>query len=436
MIQILTYPSVVAQKRLDAIINRSQSYRAKDVQAVKRILRDIRKNKDAALLRYINQYDAPGVTAATLQVSRKEMAEARGRVDRGFVKSLNKAAKNIETYHKNQLERSWFTTDVQGTILGQLVRPVDAAGVYVPGGQGGKTPLVSSVLMGCIPAKIAGVKKLCITTPPTKKGKVNPHLLVAAQKVGVDRIYKAGSAWGIAALAYGTETIAPVDVIAGPGNVYVALAKNMVSGTVGIDMVAGPSEVVVIADDKANAPYIAADMLSQAEHDPLASAILLTPSRALAGAVSDALTVQLKGLLRRELAEASLKSYGALMVVPDVASAFSLANQIAPEHLELHIEEPMEYLALVRNAGAVFLGAHTPEPVGDYIAGPNHVLPTAGTARFASALSVSHFSKKTSVLYYGKQALKKDMADIIRLAEIEGLSAHAEAVRIRKKGNS
>jgi histidinol dehydrogenase len=431
--KVLTYPSAAARKRLDAILDRSQSFRAKDVQGVKRILAAVRKNKDKALLGYINRFDASGITAASLKVSKKEMAAARRQVDRGFVKSLNKAVKNIEAFHRHQLERSWFTSDSQGTILGQLVGPVDAAGIYVPGGQGGKTPLVSSVLMGCIPAKVAGVRAVCITTPPTKNGKVNPHLLVAAQKVGVDTVYKAGSAWGIAALAFGTETVAPVDVIAGPGNVYVAIAKNLVSGTVGIDMVAGPSEVLVIADDKAKASYIAADLLSQAEHDPLASAMLLTPSVKLARSVSDALEGQLQALSRRDLAEASLKSYGALFVVPDLDEAFELANQIAPEHLELHVEEPMEYLALVRNAGAVFLGAHTPEPVGDYIAGPNHVLPTAGTARFSSSLSVSHFTKKTNVLYYGKQALKKNMTDIIRLAEIEGLSAHAEAVRIRKK---
>jgi histidinol dehydrogenase len=432
IMKIFTYPSASAAKRLDAIVNRSLAFRAKDVQAVKKILADVRKNKDEALLRYINRFDAPKLTAASLKVSKEEIAAARRQVDRAFLKSLNKAVRNIEAFHRHQLERSWFTSDAQGTMLGQLVRPVDAAGVYVPGGQGGKTPLVSSVLMGCIPAKIAGVKDLCVTTPPTKRGEVNPYLLVAAHKVGVDTIYKAGSAWGIGALAYGTQTVRQVDVIAGPGNVYVALAKNLVAGTVGIDMVAGPSEVLVIADDKAKAPYIAADLLSQAEHDPLASAILLTPSRELAGAVSDALKEQLQALSRRALAEASLRSYGALIVVPDLAGAFELANQIAPEHLELHVEEPMEYLALVRNAGAVFLGAHTPEPVGDYIAGPNHVLPTAGTARFASALSVEHFTKKTSVVYYGKQALKRDMADMVRLAEIEGLSAHAEAVKIRK----
>jgi histidinol dehydrogenase len=436
MMKVIKYPSVSATKRLDAIVNRGLSFRAKDVQAVKKILADVRKNKDEALLRYIHRFDAPKLTAKGIKVSKQELAAARGRVDRSFLKSLNKAVRNVEAFHRHQLERSWFKADAQGTLLGQLVRPVDAAGVYVPGGQGGKTPLVSSVLMGCIPAKIAGVRDVCITTPPTKSGAVNPHLLIAAQKVGVDTIYKAGSAWGIAALAYGTETVKRVDVIAGPGNVYVALAKNLVSGTVGIDMVAGPSEVLVIADHKAKASYIAADMLSQAEHDPLASAILVTPSQELAGAVSDALQTQLQALSRRGLAEASLKSYGALIVVPDLAHAFALANRIAPEHLELHLEEPMEYLALVRNAGAVFLGAYTPEPVGDYMAGPNHILPTAGTARFASALSVEHFTKKISIVYYGQQAFKKDMADIIRLAEIEGLSAHAEAVRIRKKTNS
>lgn len=433
IMKILKFPSASANKRLDAIVNRHLSFKAKDVQLVKRIMADVRKNKDKALINYINRFDAPRLTADSLKVSIDEIEAARGLVDKGFVKSLNKAVRQIEAFHRHQVEQSWFTANENGSVLGQLVRPVSAAGVYVPGGRGGETPLVSSVLMGCIPANIAGVKNICITTPPTKYGTVNPYLLVAAQKVGVETIYKAGSAWGIAALAYGTETIKKVDVIAGPGNIYVTLAKSLVSGTVGIDMIAGPSEVLVIADEKAKAPYIAADLLSQAEHDPLASAILLTPSRKLALAVSDAVTEQLKNLPRRTIAEASLRAYGALMVVPDLASAFDLANQIAPEHLELHVEEPFQYLGLVQNAGAVFLGSSTPEPVGDYIAGPNHVLPTAGTARFASALSVGHFTKKTSVIYYAQKALEKDAPDIIRLAEIEGLSAHAEAIRIRKK---
>ena len=430
--KIFTFPSAAAEKRLSAIINRHLAFKAKDLQIVKRILSDIRKNKDQALVGYINRFDAPRLTAASLRVTKAEINSARRLVDKGFLRSLNKAATQIEAFHRRQLEQSWFTADAEGIMLGQLVRPVNAAGVYVPGGRGGETPLVSSVLMGCIPAKIAGVDRLCITTPPTKTGQVNPYLLVAAQRVGVDAIFKAGSAWGIAALAYGTETVPRVDVIVGPGNIYVTLAKNLVSGTVGIDMMAGPSEVLVIADDKANADYIAADLLSQAEHDALASAILLTPSAKLAQAVADAVMKQLKDLPRSALAEASLKAYGAVMVVPDLDMAFDLANQVAPEHLEIHVEEPFQYLGCIENAGAVFLGPHTPEPVGDYVAGPNHVLPTAGTARFASALSVNHFMKKTSILYYTQNALKRDAPDIIRLAEIEGLSAHARAVKIRK----
>ncbi len=431
--RVFKFPSAAAQKRLDVIAGRNLAVRTKDVQTVKRILADVRKHGDKALLAYVNRFDAPRLTAKGLKVSKEELSAARSKVDKGFLRSLNKAAKQIDAFHRHQVEKSWFTTHPDGSVLGQLVRSVDAAGVYVPGGRGGETPLVSSVLMGCIPAKIAGVRNLCITTPPTKDGRVNPHLLVAAQKVGVDTIYKAGSAWGIAALAYGTETIRPVDVIVGPGNIYVTLAKSLVSGSVGIDMIAGPSEILVIADDKANEHYIAADLLSQAEHDPLASAILVTPSNKLARAVVVAVAEQVKRLSRQALAEASLKAYGAVIVVPDLPTAFDLANRIAPEHLELHVEEPFQHLGRIHNAGAVFLGPHTPEPVGDYMAGPNHVLPTAGTARFASALSVDHFTKKTSVVYYGQEALKRASADIIRLAEIEGLAAHAAAVRIRSE---
>jgi len=431
--KILKYPSAAARKRLDAIVNRHLAFKARDVQVVKRILADVRKNKNRALIEYINRFDAPRLTADSLRVTKSEINAARRRVDKGFLKSLNKAAKQIEVFHRHQVERSWFATDLDGTMLGQLVRPVDAAGIYVPGGRGGETPLVSSVLMGCIPAKIAGVKNICITTPPTKTGEVNPYVLVAAHKVGVDTIYKAGSAWGIAAFAYGTETVPRVDVVVGPGNIYVTLAKKMVAGTVGIDMIAGPSEILVIADQKANPDYIAADLLSQAEHDPLASTMLLTTSGELAKAVVVAVRGQLADLPRRGIAEASLKAYGAVIVVPDLAAAFDLANRIAPEHLELLVEEPFQYLGSVQNAGAVFLGPYTPEPVGDYIAGPNHVLPTAGTARFASALSVDHFIKKTSVVYYSEKALKRDASDIMRLAEIEGLSGHGRAIKIRKK---
>ncbi len=431
--KVFKFPSAAAQKRLDAIVNRGLAFRVKDAEAVKKILADVRKNKDKALISYVNRFDAPKLTTKSLKVSKKEFDQAQLRVDRGFLRSLNKAARQIEAFHRHQVEESWSVTGADGSVLGQLVRPVSTAGVYVPGGRGGETPLVSSVLMGCIPAKVAGVRNICITTPPTKNGKVNPYVLAAAKKMGVKKVFKAGSAWGIAALAYGTETVPKADVIVGPGNVFVTLAKKMVAGVVGVDMVAGPSEILVIADQKANPDYIAADLLSQAEHDALASAILLTTSAELAKAVVSAIRDQLEELPRREIAEASLKSYGAVMVVSNLAACFDLANQIAPEHLELHVEKPDKYLRSVQNAGAVFLGPYSPEPVGDYIAGPNHVLPTAGTARFASALSVNHFVKKTSVIHYSKKALKSDASDIIRLAEIEGLAGHARAVRIRKE---
>jgi histidinol dehydrogenase len=321
--------------------------------------------------------------------------------------------------------------DRPGTLLGQLVHPVDAAGVYVPGARGGETPLVSSVLMGVIPAKVAGVKQIVMVTPPTKAGGVSPHLLVAAKKAGVDAVYKAGSAWAIAALAYGTETIPKVDVIVGPGNIYVTLAKKILVGTVGIDSIAGPSEILVIADDGARPNFIAADLLSQAEHDVLSSAVLITDSQRLAQDVVKESKEQLKHLARVDIAKESLQKFGAIFAVKKMSDAIEMANRIAPEHLELHIRDPLEVLGKIRHAGAVFVGDYTPEPVGDYMAGPNHVLPTAGTARFASALSVDHFIKKTSVIQYTQKAFRREAADIMRLAEIEGLGAHARSVKIR-----
>lgn len=349
------------------------------------------------------------------------------------MRSLNRAISHIESFHKHQLCNSWINTDRPGTFLGQIVNPVDSAGVYVPGGKGGKTPLVSSVLMGAIPAKIAGVKNIAMATPPTKNGSINPHLLVAAKKVGINTIYKLGSAWAIAALAYGTKTVPKTDVIVGPGNIYVTLAKKIVSGTVGIDMIAGPSEILIIADNTANPEFTAADLLSQAEHDTMASSILVTNSEETAKAVNMAEEEQLKYLDRKDIAEKSLDSFGAIIVMPDLTTCIELANRIAPEHLELHIDNPFEYIGKIRNAGAIFVGDYTPEPVGDYIAGPNHVLPTAGAARFASALSVDNFVKKTSLIHYSKEAFKREAKDIIRLAEIEGLDAHANAIKIRLK---
>ncbi|MEE4609010.1 MAG: histidinol dehydrogenase [Desulfobacteraceae bacterium] len=431
--KIFTYPSQAAEKRLKQITGRSLAFRQKDLQAVRRILADVQQGGDAALIKYVNRFDAPHLTTAQLRVDPEEIRAASRQVDRAFVRALNRARRQIEVYHRQQAPRSWIDTPRPGTLVGQLVRPVDAAGIYVPGGKAGATPLVSSVLMGAVPAKIAGVERVVMATPPRADGGIDPHLLVAARDVGIDEIYRVGSAWGIAALAYGTDTIAKVAIIVGPGNIYVTLAKKLVAGTVGIDMIAGPSEILVIADATADPEAAAADLLSQAEHDPLASAVMVTDDEPTAKAVAASLQRQLADLPRGEIAAASLKHYGAIIVVPDLDTAIDLANRIAPEHLELLVAEPFSHLGAIRNAGAVFLGSYTPEPVGDYIAGPNHVLPTAGTARFSSALSVDHFTKKTSVIHYNRTAFENEAADIVRLAEVEGLSAHAWAIRVRQK---
>ncbi|RLC26898.1 MAG: histidinol dehydrogenase [Deltaproteobacteria bacterium] len=431
--KIYTYPSKSAEARVESIINRGLGFKEKDYLKVSQILEDVRKNGDNALIKYANQFDSPGLSIKSIRVTSDEIEAAANKVKKTFTRSLNRAIAHIESFHKHQLCNSWINTDRPGAFLGQIVNPVDSAGVYVPGGKGGKTPLVSSVLMGAIPAGIAGVKNIAMATPPTKDGTVNPHLLVAAKKVGINAIYKLGSAWAIGALAYGTETVPKTDVIVGPGNIYVTLAKKIVSGTVGIDMIAGPSEILIIADSTANPEFTAADLLSQAEHDTMASAILVTNSEETAKAVDIAVEEQLKYLDRKDIAEKSLDSFGAIIVMPDLTTCIELANRIAPEHLELHIDNPFEYIGKIKNAGAIFIGDYTPEPVGDYIAGPNHVLPTAGAARFASALSVDNFVKKTSLIHYSKEAFKREAKDIIRLAEIEGLDAHANSIKIRLK---
>ncbi len=431
--KILNYPSATALTQLCTIINRKIDFDSDDYDNVKQILKDVHNDGDVALIKYVNQFDSPAMTTASLKVNDKELETADAAVDNAFRQSLQKAVSQVESFHLHQRPDSWITTERSGTLLGQLARPVDAAGVYVPGGQGGTTPLVSSVLMGVIPAKIAGVKQITMVTPAGKDGAVSPHLLFAAKLAGVDDIYKVGSAWAIGALAYGTETISKVDVIVGPGNIYVTLAKKIVAGTVGIDMAAGPSEIMVIADQTADPAFIAADLLSQAEHDTLASAILATTSIKIAEKVSLAMNKQLQKLSRQKIATQSLENYGAILVTPDLATAFDIANRVAPEHLELQIQNPLDYLGEIRNAGAVFLGAYTPEPVGDYIAGPNHVLPTAGTARFSSALSVDNFVKKISLIRYSREAFNREADDIIRLAEVEGLDAHANSIKIRNR---
>ena len=429
--EIFKYPSVEAEAKVRAITDRGLGYTADDEKGVIDILEAVRKGGDASLLHYIRQFDAPNMTLDQLVVTEEEIDAAVASVDEAFTKALDLAATQVESFHKKQLENSWIDMPRKGVTLGQMVNPVDAAGVYVPGATGGMTPLVSSVLMGAIPAKIAGVKHIAMVTPPMADGTVNKHLLAAARRTGVDVVYKAGSAWAVAALAYGTESVGKVDVIVGPGNIYVTLAKKLVSGTVGIDMIAGPSEILAIADGSANPIWAAADLLSQAEHDPLASSIFVTTDAELATQVKDEVMRQVVELPRRDIAEASIRDYGAIMVTDSIESACELANRLAPEHLELLVEAPFEVVGMVRNAGAVFMGHFTPEPMGDYVAGPNHVLPTAGTARFSSALSVENFTKKSSLICYSKEAFLKEAEDVMLLAETEGLSGHARSVKVR-----
>lgn len=429
--EILHYPSDEAQRRIEAVAGRGLFFDPDKTRAVEQILEAVQSRGDEALLEYTRRFDAPRMGPGDLLVEEEAFDAAEASVDGAFLRALDRAAGQIETFHQRQLRNSWFQASRSGVFLGQMVKPVQAAGVYVPGARGGTTPLVSSVLMGAIPARIAGVERLVMTTPPREDGSVDPHLLAAARRVGVDAVYRAGSAWAIAGLAFGTRSMPRVDVIAGPGNIYVTIAKKLVSGSVGIDMTAGPSEILVVADKSADPEFIAADLLSQAEHDPMASALLLTDSASVAEKAARATKRRLADLPRKEVAEQSLAAYGGIIVVPEMESAVSVANRIAPEHLELLVAEPFAWLGAIRNAGAVFMGHFTPEPMGDYVAGPNHVLPTGGTARFASALSVDTFMKQTSLICYSRQAMTREAEDVIRLAEVEGLGAHAESVRVR-----
>jgi len=432
--QIYHFPSPEGEKKIKATIKRGLGYPQEDYTNVEAYIEDVKNRGDAALVSYTQKFDSSAITQENLKVSPEEFSQALEKVDRRFLKALDRAVGQLTQFHQQQKERSWIDTPRKGVMVGQLVRPVDGAGIYAPGAKGGKTPLVSSVLMGGIPAKVAGVDTLVLMTPPMADGTINPHMLVAAQKVGIDHVFKAGSAWAIAALAHGTTQVPRVDVIVGPGNIYVTLAKKIVSGTVGIDMIAGPSEILIIADKTANPEFLAADLLSQAEHDIMASAILITDSNALAIATEKAVKAQLKTLSRGEIATRSMENFGAALVVPDIETAINLANRLAPEHLELVVKAPYEYIDGIRNAGAIFIGPYTPEPVGDYIAGPNHVLPTAGTARFSSALCVDNFTKKSSLINYSRAAFMAEANDIITLAETEGLDAHANAIKIRRQG--
>ncbi|BCL61881.1 histidinol dehydrogenase [Desulfomarina profundi] len=413
------------------LLDRFQAADTSCQQVVEEILQAVREKKDKAVVDYGRRYDAPELTVSGLQVDFLELQEAYDKVTPEFQETLSVAIDRIESFHEREMEDSWLQTREDGTIVGRLVRPVDSAGLYVPGGQSGSTPLVSSVLMNGIPAAIAGVNRRVMVTPPAADGSINPYLLVAAQEVGIVEVYKAGSAWAIAALAYGTETIPGVDVIVGPGNQYVTEAKRQVSGMVRIDMIAGPSEVLIVADDSADPAAAAADMLAQAEHDPLALAILITTEKTFCSEVLAELDRQLPALSRREIAEKALRDRGVMLVVDSLEEAIDIANSIAIEHLELMIADPWAQVPHVRHAGAIFLGHHTPEAAGDYLAGPNHVLPTMGTARFASALGVETFLKKSSIISYSQAALKTDGDHIRRLAELEGLTAHGASVTAR-----
>ncbi len=398
---------------------------------VTEILERIRLEGDQAVVDYTRQFDAPTLTSDTLRVTEEEFAQAQHGVDKEFRETLQFAVERIRTFHEREMEDSWFQTSIDGTITGRLVRPVDTAGLYVPGGQGGSTPLVSSVLMNGIPAGIAGVKRRIMVTPPNKEGLINPALLVAAQEIGIKEVYKTGSAWAIGALAYGTQTIPRVDVIVGPGNKYVTEAKRQVSGRIRIDMIAGPSEVLIVADQSANPAFIAADMLAQAEHDPQALALLITTSQQVAENTIAELKKQLPELSRSDIARRALENRGAILITDSVEESISLANDIAIEHLEIQVEDPWKWVPFINHAGAIFLGSHTPEAAGDYVAGPNHVLPTMGTARISSALGVETFLKKSSIISYSRRALVADAEHIQRLASLEGLSAHGNSVRIR-----
>ncbi|BDD86627.1 histidinol dehydrogenase [Desulfofustis limnaeus] len=428
---IHTTGSPEGRRALDRLFTRFQMADRDCRQQVAEILAAVRERGDEALVTYTRRFDAPHMEAVQLPISSVEMEEAYRLVDTAFLETLETAIDRIRTFHEREKEDSWLQTRPDGSIVGRLVRPVDSAGLYVPGGQGGSTPLVSSVLMNGIPAEIAGVQRRVMVTPPAADGSVNPHLLVAAREIGISEIYKAGSAWAIGALAYGTESIGAVDVIVGPGNRYVAEAKRQVAGQVRIDMIAGPSEVLIIADESADPVHVAADMLAQAEHDAEALAVVITTDASLPPRIVAELESQLTELSRAELARRALAEHGLILVAESLPEAIELANDIAAEHLELQIADPWSHLAAIRHAGAIFLGASTPEAAGDYLAGPNHVLPTMGTARFASALGVETFLKKSSIISYTPAALAADADHIRALARLEGLTAHAASVTRR-----
>jgi histidinol dehydrogenase len=412
---------------LRRIINRGETATEEVAVTVKEVVERVRREGDPAVLEYTEKFDRATLTLKDIRVSPDELKDAYSKVEPKKVDALKLAARNIRAFHEKQKISSWVSQEADGVVLGQLARPIKSVGIYVPGG---KACYPSSVLMNVIPAKVAGVEQLVMCSP-VPGGNLNPYILVAADIAGVSEIYKIGGAQAVAAMAYGTATIPKVDKIVGPGNIYVATAKRYVFGQVDIDMIAGPSEILVIADDSADPVFVASDLLSQAEHDELASSILVTTSRSLAEKVDAEVERQLANLSRKEIARKAIDRFGAIVLVNSLQDAAEVSNAIAPEHLELAVEKPFELLALIKNAGAIFLGHYTPESVGDYIAGPNHVLPTGGTARFFSPLSTDSFMKKSSLIFYTKEGLDKVGEAVMQIADVEGLEAHGNTIRVR-----
>lgn len=426
MIRIAKADGVSERELINQLKARSGEIDRKVTSAVTDILNNVKQNGDDAVREYTLKFD--GHMPSKFEISREEIDSSPDKCDRDFILALYKAADNIRDFHARQKQQSWLEPKQNGVILGQRIRGLKRVGVYVPGGT---AAYPSSVLMNVIPAKIAGVKEIVMVTPPQKDGTANPDILAAAKIAGVDRVFLIGGAQAVAALAYGTQSVPKVDKIVGPGNIFVATAKKLLYGTVDIDMIAGPSEILIVADKSANPKFLAADLMSQAEHDKMASAILLTTSEETANETAKELSRQMQTLERRDIIEQSLNDFGAIIVCKDISEAVNFANKLAPEHLELAVENPMEYIGRVDNAGSVFLGHYSPEPLGDYFAGPNHVLPTSGTARFFSPLSVDSFIKKSSFIYYTEPALSEAKDDIIKLAETEGLTAHANSIKVR-----
>lgn len=426
--RIIALSGETKESILQDLLKRSPNNYSEYEDTVNQIIKRVREEGDQALFDYTQTFDHFSLTAENIRVTKEEIAKAYACLDPGFVEILRESAQNIRAFHTKQLRNSWFDPKEDGTILGMKITPIARAGVYVPGG---KAAYPSSVLMNVIPAKVAGVKSIVMTTPPGADGKINPGTLVAADIAGVDEIYRVGGAQAIAALAFGTKSIPKADKITGPGNIFVALAKKAVYGHVSIDSIAGPSEILVLADGTANPRYVAADLLSQAEHDELASAILITTSKELAKKVSEQMEEFVKQLSRKEIIQKSLDNYGYILVAECMEDAIAAANEIASEHLEILTRNPFETMTHIRNAGAIFLGEYACEPLGDYFAGPNHILPTNGTARFFSPLSVDDFLKKTSIISYSRPALEKVHEKIETFAENEGLTAHANSIKVR-----